>query len=85
MEHGKPEVEDCFFGSVTVGDRGQIVIPAEARHALGLQAGDKLLVFRDPVIEGVTLARLEAVQSVLDHLSGYLAKAKIDGADGGPQ
>ncbi|MCL5292506.1 MAG: AbrB/MazE/SpoVT family DNA-binding domain-containing protein [Actinobacteria bacterium] len=35
-----------FFGSVTVGERGQIVIPAAAREALNIKAGDKLLVFR---------------------------------------
>ena len=32
-------------GSVTVGDRGQIVIPAEAREKLSINSGDKLLVF----------------------------------------
>lgn len=35
-----------FYGSVTVGERGQIVIPAEAREELGLKAGEKLLVFK---------------------------------------
>jgi len=26
------QFEDAFYGSATVGDRGQIVIPAEARQ-----------------------------------------------------
>jgi len=36
-----------FYGSVTVGERGQVVIPAEARKDFGIQPGDKLLVFAD--------------------------------------
>lgn len=30
---------------VTVGERGQVVIPAAIREQTGLQAGDKLMVF----------------------------------------
>jgi AbrB family looped-hinge helix DNA binding protein len=36
-----------FYGTVTVSDRGQVVIPAEARRDLGISVGDKLLVFGD--------------------------------------
>lgn len=36
-----------FYGSITVSDRGQIVIPAEARRDFGIEVGDKLLVFGD--------------------------------------
>lgn len=34
------------YGAVTVGERGQVVIPAEAREELGIQSGEKLLVFQ---------------------------------------
>ena len=33
-----------IFGTVTVGERGQIVIPKEARDSCDINAGDKLLV-----------------------------------------
>ena len=33
-----------FYGSVTVGERGQIAIPAEARREMQLEAGTKLVV-----------------------------------------
>ena len=33
-----------FYGSVTVSERGQIVIPAEARRDFNIQVGDKILV-----------------------------------------
>lgn len=36
-----------FFGAVTVGERGQIVIPKRARELFHIQAGDQLLVLGD--------------------------------------
>ena len=34
-----------FYGTVTVSERGQIAIPAEARRNFNIEVGDKLLVF----------------------------------------
>jgi AbrB family looped-hinge helix DNA binding protein len=34
-----------IMGITSVGERGQVVIPAEVREELELQKGDKLLVF----------------------------------------
>jgi AbrB family looped-hinge helix DNA binding protein len=36
-----------FYGTVTVSERGQIVIPADARRDFGIEVGDKLLVTAD--------------------------------------
>ncbi len=36
-----------FYGSVTVSERGQMVIPAEARKDFNIGVGDKVLVFGD--------------------------------------
>jgi len=36
----KPE----FYGSTVISDKGQVVIPIEARNDLGLEKGEKLLV-----------------------------------------
>lgn len=33
------------YGAVTVGERGQIVIPAELRKALNIKPADQLMVF----------------------------------------
>ncbi len=35
----------CCYGTTTVSERGQIVIPHAAREKLSIQAGDKLMVF----------------------------------------
>ncbi|MDV4151439.1 helix-turn-helix domain-containing protein [Clostridium sp. AL.422] len=36
-----------FFGTVLVGERGQIVIPKEARDKFKISSGDKLLILGD--------------------------------------
>lgn len=36
-----------FFGAVTVGERGQIVIPKDAREVFNINSGDKLLILGD--------------------------------------
>lgn len=61
-----------FYGSVTVGERGQIVIPAEARSELGFQPGDKLLVLKDPFHEGISIFKIEAVRDFLDEFQRKL-------------
>lgn len=61
--------EEKFYGSVTVGERGQIVIPAEARTALGLHAGDKLLVMKHPMHDGLMVFKIEAVRQFLDEFA----------------
>ena len=35
------------FGTAKVGDRGQIVIPKEARELFGIKPGDTLLILGD--------------------------------------
>lgn len=37
-----------FLGSATVGAKGQIVIPADAREAMRIKEGDKVVVLRGP-------------------------------------
>ena len=61
-------VTDFFYGAVTIGERGQVVIPAEARKQHGLEPGEKLLVFRHPHAPGIVLARLEDVQAIMADL-----------------
>lgn len=49
-----------FYGAITVSDRGQIVIPAQARRDFGIEVGDKLLVFGD-LRHGIALGRAEDI------------------------
>lgn len=37
-----------FWGAVTVGTKGQVVIPADARETFDIHEGDKILVLSPP-------------------------------------
>ena len=50
-----------LFGSVKVGERGQIVIPKEARKIFDIKQGDILLVLGD-VERGIALVKADAIQ-----------------------
>ena len=47
MGFGVPPKGKHLFGMVTVGDKGQIVIPAKARKLFNISAGDRLVVLGD--------------------------------------
>ncbi len=61
---GPPEGKR-FYGSVTVSERGQIVIPVDARKDFGIKTGDKLLVFGD-LERGLGIATLEIMQKTME-------------------
>ena len=48
------------FGTVKVGEKGQIVIPKEARTVFGIQPGDTLLVLGDER-SGIVVTRPEVI------------------------
>lgn len=54
-----------FYGSVTVSERGQIVIPADARKDFGIKTGDKLLVFGD-LERGLGIATFDIMQRTME-------------------
>ena len=71
----KPELlEECFFGAATVGERGQIVIPADARKKLSIHAGDKLFVVLHPAGNSLLLFRAEELREMLSSLLKGLGK-----------
>lgn len=68
-----------FYGTVTVSERGQVSIPAQARRDLNIQTGDKLLVLADPE-QGLALVALE---TLMQNAAGsaqliHAAKAILD-------
>jgi len=50
-----------LFGSVKVGERGQIVIPKEARDLFEIESGDILLVLGD-LERGIALVKADTLQ-----------------------
>lgn len=68
-----------IFGSITLSERGQIVIPKEARELFDLKTGDRLLLLGD---EGQGLALMK--ESVfIANINNTLAEARrnLDGQD----
>lgn len=61
-----------IFGVVKVGERGQIVIPKDAREVYGIKAGDSLLVLGDQ--RGMALLNTEVFQDVIDMAMGGTTK-----------
>ena len=55
------------FGTAKVGDRGQIVIPKEAREMFGIQPGDTLLILGETEA-GIIVSRPEALNDLADKL-----------------
>jgi len=75
-----------FYGSVTVSERGQIVIPVDARRDFGIKTGDKLLVFGD-LERGLGIATFDIMQRTMEGARdlfrevGMTMKNKEPGAD----
>lgn len=62
------------YGAVTVGERGQVVIPAEIRKSFKIGAGDRLIVFAKPDMIGLIPA--EEFNQFLTQASEALTKFK---------
>ena len=56
-----------LFGVVTIGDKGQIIIPAKARRLFGLSAGDQLVVLGEEG-EGLALLPAEAFMEMVKQI-----------------
>ena len=56
-----------LFGTVKVGDRGQIVIPKEARKIFNINAGD-YLIFLGDINKGLALAKTEIFKPITDEI-----------------
>lgn len=54
-----------IFGVVTVGEKGQIVIPAKARKIFSIAAGDQLVVLGDEA-QGLALLKADHFLQVAD-------------------
>lgn len=50
-----------IFGTVKVGERGQIVIPKEAREIFNIHAGDTLLILGDEE-KGIAITKTDAME-----------------------
>ncbi len=61
------------FGTVKVGEKGQIVIPKEARSQYNIQPGDTLLILGDDRC-GIIITRPDVIQDVADQILDQLSE-----------
>lgn len=61
------------FGTAKVGDRGQIVIPKEARDLFGIKPGDTLLLLGEPET-GLIVSRPEYLNDLADKILNNVKK-----------
>ena len=67
--------ERHIFGTVKVGEKGQIVIPKDAREYFGIRPGDTLLVLGDDR-HGLVVTRPDVIQDVADRIFEKLDEEK---------
>lgn len=63
------------FGTAKVGDRGQIVIPKEARELFGIKPGDTLLILGDEDA-GLIVSRPEVLSDLASQILKNMNKGE---------
>lgn len=66
------------YGTVKVGERGQVVIPSDARAKLGIKPGDCLLVISTPHNDGIAMIKAEIIRKMVQKMD-----IGLSGMDGG--
>lgn len=74
MMKDSPEV----YGTVTIGQRGQVVIPMKARKALKIKQGDQLIVMSGPPGKKdiISFIPVERISGFLKHFEERLDALK---------
>ena len=69
-----------FWGAGTVGTKGQVVIPAEAREALNIKEGDKLLMVSAAHGKALMIIKPEIVEEYMERMQTGLQELleKVD-------
>ena len=73
---GKPKGHH-IFGTAKVGDRGQIVIPKEARCFYDIKPGDTLLILGDSE-SGLIVTKPEVLEQVAQQILGNVKKESTE-------
>ena len=68
MGIGVPPKGKHIFGMVTVGDKGQIVIPAKARKLFKISSGDRLVVLGDES-QGIAIIKADSFLQMANMIS----------------
>ena len=75
--------ENILFGTVKVGERGQIVLPKKARDIFHIKPGDLLVVLgdEDPERAGIALVHGDSFLKSMEFLQKAVRPAEADKED----
>jgi len=65
-----------LYGTATVGTKGQIVIPVEAREELNIQTGDKLYVVGSIENKFIGFIKEDELRELIDHITDNVQQYK---------
>lgn len=69
-------MENVFYDTVTVGERGQVVIPAKARKDMGIKHKDKLIVLRAMGKMGIVLIHTKHMSHIFEKMTKHMGEIK---------
>lgn len=61
-----------LYGTATVGSKGQVVIPADARDELNIQPGDRLYVLGSMHGNGIVLLKEDSLEHIVEQMSAQI-------------
>ena len=76
-KHILGKAKQRVFGTAKVGDRGQIVIPKEARELFGIKPGDTLLILGESET-GLIVSRPSVLNDIADELLNNVRKEDVE-------
>lgn len=58
-----------LYGTATIGSKGQVVIPVEAREEMNIQTGDKFYFFGSPKAGVLGLIKEDQLEVLIDKMN----------------
>jgi|GEM_PF-1484691 len=70
-----------ILGTATLNDKGQLVIPVEARNSLGLEAGSKVVIMTSSSKPALIIVKADHIEAIIQDLTKALDNEVTDGSD----
>ncbi|MBC7512252.1 AbrB/MazE/SpoVT family DNA-binding domain-containing protein [Candidatus Saccharibacteria bacterium] len=65
-----------LYGTATVGTKGQVVIPSDARDEIGIKTGDRLYVVGSTSKKFVGFIKEEQLRQLVEHITDNVEEYK---------